>query len=160
MRQGRFAHSAKLLDAQGEGEEGTSTLTESLQLALPGGIVRTFVDLGQPMAQLLNQVRAEDEVLHFVGEILAAFRDSEGRSESSGPIQQSSLDPLSRRELEILGLLAERLSNREIAEQLFISLGTVKRHTANIYQKLSVKGRRSAVAKAIGIGLLADRPTS
>ncbi len=144
-----------------DGDSALTILSESLELALPGRIIRTFVDLGQPMAQLLNRVRAEDEVLLFIGEILAAFRYSEDRQETSGLLtQQSSLDPLSKRELEILGLLANRLSNREIAEKLFISLGTVKRHTANIYQKLSVEGRRPAVSKAIGIGLLADHSTS
>ena len=155
-----LAVKALLLQMLEDGDSALTILSESLELALPGGIIRTFVDLGRPMAQLLNRVRAEDEVLRFIGEILAAFRYSDDRQETSGVLtKQSLVDPLSKRELEILRLLAERLSNREIAEQLFISLGTVKRHTANIYQKLSVEGRRPAVAKAIGIGLLEDRPT-
>jgi len=156
-----LAVKAVFLEIQGDGDAALTVLSESLELALPGRIIRTFVDLGQPMAQLLNRVRAEDEILRFIGEILAVFRDSSGRVESTGPaLQQSGLSPLSKRELEILHLLAARLSNREIAGQLFISVGTVKRHTANIYQKLSVEGRRPAVEKAIGIGLLENRRSS
>ena len=105
-----LAIKAVLLEAQGEGDSATSVLAESLQLALPGGIVRTFIDLGQPMAQLLSRVRAEDEVLRFIGKILAAFRDSAEQLESTGPlagpsVQQSSLDPLSKRERKELLLV-------------------------------------------------------
>jgi len=59
-----------------------------------------------------------------------------------------------RRELEVLGFLARHLTNREIGSELFISPETVKRHTKNIYLKLSVGGRREAVAKANGLGIL------
>ena len=63
------------------------------------------------------------------------------------------VDPLSPRETEILVLLAQRLSNREIGERLAISPVTVKRHANNIYSKLGVHDRRDAVAKASGLGL-------
>jgi LuxR family maltose regulon positive regulatory protein len=66
-------------------------------------------------------------------------------------------EPLTNRELEILGMLANRLSNKEIASQLNISPATVKRHTENIYQKLNVPGRREAVTTATSLGLLRDR---
>jgi LuxR family maltose regulon positive regulatory protein len=72
----------------------------------------------------------------------------------SGDEQASYLDPLTPRELEVLPLLGERLTNREIGVRLGISMLTVKRHTINIYKKLDVGGRREAVAKARGIGLL------
>ena len=148
---------AIVLDMQGRSEDAVHSLEEAVMLALPGGVIRVFVDLGQPIAQLLSRVRAEDEFLQFIGEILAAFRTAENSSGSSSTlVQQSPLDPLSKRELEVLGLLAKRLSNREIGDQLFISVGTVKRHAANIYQKLSVEGRRRAVAKAIGLGILPE----
>jgi LuxR family maltose regulon positive regulatory protein len=62
--------------------------------------------------------------------------------------------PLSGREAEILALLAERFSNKEIAERLHITPETVKRHTANIYQKLEVHGRREAVQRATELGVL------
>ena len=94
----------------------------------------------------------------------AAFRDVEHRplpdatadkSPSARPPTSLLLaDPLTNRELDVLDLLAERLSNKEIADKLFISAETVKGHLQNIYQKLDVKKRREAVEKAKKIGIL------
>ncbi len=64
--------------------------------------------------------------------------------------RQPLIEPLSRREIEVLGLLARHLSNREIADKLYISPATVKSHTKNIYGKLGVNSRREAV----GLGVL------
>lgn len=64
------------------------------------------------------------------------------------------VEPLTDRELEVLALLAKRLTNKEIGEALFIAPTTVKRHSTNIYQKLQARGRREAVAKATRLGLL------
>ena len=64
------------------------------------------------------------------------------------------IKPLSERELEVLRLVAAGKSNHEIAANLIISLGTVKRHTVNIFTKLDVKNRTEAVAKARQLGLL------
>jgi ATP/maltotriose-dependent transcriptional regulator MalT len=68
--------------------------------------------------------------------------------------QADQIEPLTHRELEVLALLAQRLSAREIAQRLVISERTVKRHTANVYLKLAVNGRNAAVAAAIALGLL------
>jgi LuxR family maltose regulon positive regulatory protein len=76
---------------------------------------------------------------------------------SAATDQSSLLAPLSKRELEILALLAQRLSNKEIAGQLHISSETVKRHANTIYEKLDVHSRREAVAKATGLGILPQR---
>lgn len=77
-----------------------------------------------------------------------------------GPARAAVLiEPLTYREQEILDLLALRLSAKEIAQRLVISDRTVKRHTANIYQKLAVHGRQEAVAEAKSLGLLvSNRP--
>jgi len=64
------------------------------------------------------------------------------------------VEPLSNRELDVLDLLAQRLSNKEIAEKLFLSTTTVKGHMQNIYGKLNVKKRREAVEKARVLGML------
>jgi RNA polymerase sigma factor (sigma-70 family) len=64
------------------------------------------------------------------------------------------IEPLTEREREVLALLAQRLSNKEIAQALVISPQTVKRHATNLYQKLQAGGRREAVAKATRLGLL------
>jgi LuxR family maltose regulon positive regulatory protein len=70
------------------------------------------------------------------------------------PSAQPLVEPLSERELEVLQLIADGLSNREIADKLFISVGTVKTHTHNIYGKLGVSGRTQAVARARELKLL------
>ena len=68
--------------------------------------------------------------------------------------EQPLLDPLRERELEVLQLVAEGLSNREIAERLYLALSTVKGHNRLIYDKLNVSRRTEAVAKARELGLL------
>ena len=70
------------------------------------------------------------------------------------PKQQSLVDPLSERELEVLRLLAAGASNEEIAEQLVIAVGTAKRHVSNILAKLTVSNRTQAVARAREVGLI------
>jgi LuxR family maltose regulon positive regulatory protein len=70
------------------------------------------------------------------------------------PLDQPLIEPLTPRELEILGLIAEGLSNREIAEGLFLALSTVKGHNRNLYAKLQVSRRTEAVARARELGLL------
>jgi LuxR family maltose regulon positive regulatory protein len=68
--------------------------------------------------------------------------------------QPTAESTLSQRELEVLALLAAGKTNAEVAESLFISLGTVKSHSANIYRKLEAKNRTEAVARARALGLL------
>ena len=75
----------------------------------------------------------------------------------SHPTSQPLVDPLTNRELDVLDLLAQRLSNKEIAEKLFISTTTVKGHLQNIYGKLKVSKRRDAVDKAHTLGILSHR---
>jgi LuxR family transcriptional regulator, maltose regulon positive regulatory protein len=67
-------------------------------------------------------------------------------------------EPLSERQLEVLQLIAEGLTNAQIAQRLFISVTTVKWHSTNIYNKLDVRNRTQAVARARGLGLLPDTP--
>ena len=88
--------------------------------------------------------------------VLQEMRDSltpEGLT-TSPPAAQPLVEPLSERELEVLGLIAAGLTNREIAGRLFIAVGTVKRHINNIYGKLQVRHRTEAVAHARDLGLL------
>jgi DNA-binding NarL/FixJ family response regulator len=92
--------------------------------------------------------------------MLAAFREKALQPEfaqSQGSHERASdalIVALTPRESEVLALLAQRLSNSEIANRLFISPKTVRRHTENIYNKLSVHDRREAVAKGLGLGIL------
>ena len=118
-----------------------------------------FVDLGPKLNQLLNRVQGDEAMLKYVGEIKAAFRSGlleTGSAGAAGVVLAGTdlFETLSKRELEVLGLLAQHLTNKEIACELFIAPETVKRHAQNIYQKLSVGSRKDAVAKATGLGIL------
>jgi LuxR family maltose regulon positive regulatory protein len=166
----RQHHSRVLIDtlilsslwAHGEGdEEGARVaLGRAVALARPGGVWRPFLDEGPRLADLLERLDLEKDDGAFAREVLAVCSRADG-AETSGARPQPVPDaggglanPLSDREAEILALLAERFSNKEIAERLHITPETVKRHTANIYQKLEVHGRREAVAKATSLGVL------
>ncbi len=136
------------------GDDGAAVeqLERALALAQPGGLIRLFVDLGQEIAKPLKRLQALVGGSLYVTHLLAALNDdwlvSAGR-------QQVGAD-LTRRELKILKLLAVRLSNVEISEELCISRATVKRHTQNIYRKLRASSRREAVVKAKTLKILVD----
>jgi len=74
--------------------------------------------------------------------------------ESASSLSRSLTEPLSRRELEVLGLIAEGLSNQEIGERLFLALDTIKGHNRRIFDKLDVKRRTEAIACGRELGLL------
>jgi LuxR family transcriptional regulator, maltose regulon positive regulatory protein len=143
---------ALLNDQQGQHEVALQGLTRLVIAAEPQGRVRLFVDLGDPMFQLLRELAVRRVAPQAISPILNAFRA--GYGDSVVPQQRSLIDPLSKRELEILALLAGRESNKEIATQLFISPATAKRHTINIYRKLDVNDRREAVSRAQELDLL------
>ncbi|MFC1879740.1 LuxR C-terminal-related transcriptional regulator [Chloroflexota bacterium] len=121
-------------------------------LAEPNGFIRIFVDEGLPMVQLLSEVAAQGIMPNYVSKLLAVF-EAEKQKNDLSPSQQL-VDPLSERELEILTLIAAGLKNKEIAEQLIISLNTVLYHIKNIYRKLGVNKRTLAIAKAKEINLI------
>jgi LuxR family maltose regulon positive regulatory protein len=99
--------------------------------------------------------------------VLSAFsRRHDGQSSNgagaqlgqpSGQVAAGLVEPLTSRELEILALLREPLSGKEIARKLTISTATFKRHASNIYGKLGVHRRWDAVAIAESLGVLARR---
>ncbi len=155
---------ALLHNARGEEPAALEKLTNAIDLAEPGGFIRLFVDLGQKMAALLNRLANQRVAVRYVGQLLAAFKDENIGTIQAAPddqtdaplslINQSLVEPMTNREIEILALLAQRLRNKEIAERLFISPETVKRHTINIYGKLNVHNRREAVDRANALGML------
>ncbi|MFZ0547936.1 MAG: LuxR C-terminal-related transcriptional regulator [Candidatus Promineifilaceae bacterium] len=147
---------ALVLQAHGEKDEAVQLLGDALALAEPGGFIRLFVDEGLPMAQLLSEAVARGIMPNYCGKLLAVF-EAEGQKiePEPGPSPaQSLIDPLTDRELEILTLIAAGLKNKEIAEQLVISLNTVLYHIKNIYSKLGVNKRTLAIAKAKELNLL------
>ena len=143
------------LHAHGEEDQAARLLDDALALAEPGGFIRVFVDEGRPMAELLSQRAAQGMMPNYVGKLLAAFEAE--RVESAHLTARSAqllIEPLSQRELEVLRLIAQGLSNREISERLFVALITVKGHNQRIFGKLQVQRRTEAVARARELGLL------
>jgi ATP/maltotriose-dependent transcriptional regulator MalT len=152
----------------GDSEHAILALTECLALAEPEGYARVFLDEGQPMQMLVVQWLAHarsgplrDYALrllsHFEAEPHAAAGGQDKAlptgdpSGSSGP---APVEPLTRRELEVLHLMALGKTNHEIAQELIVAPGTVKAHTASIYRKLDVARRTEAVARARQLEIL------
>jgi LuxR family maltose regulon positive regulatory protein len=148
---------AVALQAQGKKDTAVHLLLDALTLAEPSGFIRLFVDEGPPMAHLLSQAEASSMMPVYVGKLLAIFEAKELKSENnsySPPPAQSLIEPLSQRELEVLHLIAQGLSNQEISERLVLALETVKGHNKKIFGKLQVQRRTEAVARARELGLL------
>jgi LuxR family maltose regulon positive regulatory protein len=137
-------------------------LERALTLAEPEGFIRLFVDEGAPMARLLTDAAAQGMMPDYTRSLLVAFDDlvpaSDGKpSYPSYPLTglaQSLLEPLSHRELQVLHLIAQGLSNNEIGERLYLALSTIKGHNRMIFDKLDVQRRTEAVARARELGLL------
>ncbi|MEM1254991.1 MAG: LuxR C-terminal-related transcriptional regulator [Cyanobacteria bacterium P01_H01_bin.21] len=128
-----------------------ASLKRALTLAEPEGYIRVFMTEGKPMQELLRQVAVEN-VSAYVQQLLSAFEG--GTSSSVAAATTELIEPLTPRESEILRLVAVGMRNQEIADQLVISLATVKRHVANVYGKLGVNSRTEAVAEANRLNLL------
>ena len=143
--------------AQGNTPAALTSLAAALSLAEEQPYVRTFVDLGPQMARLLHTLARSGVAVETIGRLLAAFPvgvRNQMAVTTAAQRDDEIIEPLSEREMEVLGLLAERLSDKEIAERLRISPLTVRRHSVNLYQKLHVNSRRQAVARAQSLGLL------
>ncbi len=136
---------------RGERADALTSLEHALRLAEPQGYVRRFADLGIPMARLLQEARTRDVMPDYVEKLLTAC-GAELTFPSSA--QVALPEPLTRREEDVLELMAAGLTNREIAEQLIISPETVKKHAASIYGKLGVHSRTEAAARARDLDLL------
>jgi LuxR family maltose regulon positive regulatory protein len=150
----------RVLAVQGQTPAALDRLERTLRLAAPEGYVRTFVDEGQALRDLVAELRGRQRARSEATEAFPAYLDHLLEAFPSAgvpprPTQTPALiENLSERELELLRLLAEGLSNREIAERLVITEGTVKAHTSNIYRKLDVRTRTQAVARGRALRLL------
>jgi LuxR family maltose regulon positive regulatory protein len=123
--------------------EALLSLERAFSLAQPEGYVRVFADEGPLMRKLLYQARAHRIGADYPSRLLAAMESSTDQGE---PPAQALIEPLTRRELEVLQLIESGCSNQEIADRLAISLPTVKRHLSNIYAKLGAGSRTQAVS--------------
>jgi ATP/maltotriose-dependent transcriptional regulator MalT len=155
---GRLAHRHGALDA----------LAEALTLAAPEGWQRVFVDEGAPMAALLGRLahRHPDRVPldgrvppDYLRRLLRASGTPgiplgpPARS-AAGAVVAGPIEPLTDRELDVLVLLAAGTSNRQIADELVVTVETVKKHVSHILDKLGAANRTQAVAHARQLGLL------
>jgi LuxR family maltose regulon positive regulatory protein len=159
-------------NALGHQQLALDHLQQAVHLAEPGGFLRLFVDLGPTIAELLSQLRGQGMAPGYIARILAAFPgETNGTPRPSEPPVSSAVtsalrsdttfspspplvEPLTRRELDVLALLARQLSDKEIAAELVLSPSTVRRHNHNIYQKLNAKNRWQAVKTATELGIL------
>jgi LuxR family maltose regulon positive regulatory protein len=140
-----------VLQALGEKDHALSSLGQALDLAEPEGYIRTFVDEGEAMHDLLRLAMAEGVAPAYTAKLLAAFL---GPAAPLQPPTPELVEPLSEQELRVLQLVASGLSNRETAEELYVTVGTVKKHLNNIFGKLGVSSRTQAVARARELNLL------
>ncbi len=145
--------------AAGETDLAAATLDAAIAIAEPEGFVRLFLDEGLPMAGLLREVGADRKRV-YARRLLAAFRaDAQSGLTGASPDAAEGLldglvEPLTGREAELLLLIAEGLTNAQIAGRLFLSPHTVKVHVRNIFAKLEVGSRTQAVARARSLGVL------
>jgi LuxR family maltose regulon positive regulatory protein len=155
--------------AKGEVDTALSVLQRALALAKPEGFVRTFIDEGEPVLRLLSLAIQRGIEPGYAARLLEAMQTKQSPSHEPtkpsatpayspapfpGKPDSGLVEPLSRREIEVLQYIELGLSNAEIGARLVISLSTVKGHTANIYSKLGVNSRTQAVLKAKQLGIL------
>ena len=145
---------------QGQLENALAILEQVVILSRPGIIIQPFIEVGPELVGLLTPLLQQDFATDYLHQILEAIQLTSGGSPApSITSSDNSIDPrylgeqLTRREREVLGLIAQDLTNQEIATTLTISIHTVKRHTSNIYRKLGVQNRRQATTKAKVMGL-------
>jgi LuxR family maltose regulon positive regulatory protein len=152
-----LARLALVLQGQDDEQRAQRCLAQAFSLAQPEGYVRVFVDEGQPMARLLYAAASRGVAPAYAGALLAAFSERDLAlvpPEDPARAASPAVEPLSERELQVLQLISQGLSNREIGQRLVISVNTVKSHCRAIYSKLDVGSRTQAVAKARGLELL------
>jgi LuxR family maltose regulon positive regulatory protein len=155
---------ALTLQAAGDHQGARTVLTDALALARPAGYVHIIADEGPPMAALLQSlIRARQPsgaalssgaAREHLNRIARAFRPPAGRPERAEPAASGLVEPLTKREREVLGLIAAGKPNQEIADELVVTLATVKKHTSHIFDKLGAASRTQALARARELGLI------
>ena len=135
----------------GDDDAATADLAAALSVGVPAGYCRLFLDEGAPVVGLLERLThgAAPDAQRHAESLLAATGASVARAPAA-----ASLDVLSERERQVLRLLASELSGPEIAQQLFVTVNTLRTHTKHIFAKLDVTTRRAAVQRATELRLL------
>lgn len=146
-------------EARGKTDQAISILEKAISKAEPGGFIRLFVDEGPPLARLLYEAYNRGIAQEYISTLLAAFLIPEFQHpvfKRRIHLGTELITPLTDREIEILQLISEGLTNKEIASRLYLSLSTVKVHNMHIYEKLNVSNRREAVIRAKVLGILSS----
>jgi len=144
---------ALALDAFDPSDAALAVLEEAMALAEPQGCVRAFVDLGGPMQRPRYTAMLLEALATQLAALVPIAPHEEAAAQPPGTVRAIA-DPLSPRELQILTLICNGLSNQQIGQQIFLSLSTVKWHNQNIFDKLDVQRRTEAVARARELKLL------
>jgi LuxR family maltose regulon positive regulatory protein len=154
---------ALALQAAGDHEGALTAVAEALSLARPERYVRVFADEGPRMAALLKSLigarrwgraaAASGTAQEHLNRVVQAFAPA-GPPATAAPAGSGLIEPLTARELEVLSFIAAGRRNREIANELVVTIETVKKHTSHIFDKLGAANRTQAVARARELGLI------
>lgn len=153
----------KALQALKRVDEAKTDLIHALNIGTAGNLYRVFLDAGEEVHQMLGLLLKEDietlsvDTVQFLGSVntqLQADRKSQSAATKQNQSTDSLLEPLTKRERQILDTITSGETNKEIGEKLFISEQTVKWHLHQLYQKLGVKNRTGAIAKATALSLI------
>ena len=149
---------ALALQAQGKQDQALAALERALALGEPEGYVRTFIDEGSQMGQLLRRAVVRGLSVDYAGRLLSTLEQQATRTATRAATSEETrpplIEPLSPRETEVLRLLTTHLPHAEMAEDLVVSVNTVRSHLKSIYGKLDAHSRMEAVKRAKELGLL------
>ena len=141
--------------AQGDEHQANETLVKALSIAESYGGVGVFLDFGMPILDMLKRVAVSYPGREaFINKILYLLIPSKPARPSTKSLPGTLIEPLTQREQDVLRLMAAGLSNPEIAQELYLSLNTIKTHTRGIYGKLGVSNRTQATIRATELGLI------
>ena len=141
---------AVYLEKTDQHDAALNKLRSLIEMSEPEGYIKLYLSEGTAVSSLLYELLEEDEFKNAVGRILSFSRPVSGNHAEADPL----VDPLSHREREVLNIIARGKSNKETADVLFISTGTVKNHLKNIFSKMNVKSRTEAVDRGRMLGLV------
>ena len=139
----------------GKPEIAKDSIFEALRISEPEGYIQPFIEDREQILSLLSENNQEAYQSQFLKSILQAIYDKAKNSGEKAKMMSSTLiEPLSERELEMLHMISEGLSNQEISDRLYLALSTIKGYNQNLFGKLQVKSRTEAIKRARELGIL------